>query len=130
MPLHNKRFGELSNQLSQKVDMLSPALQKLPMIWDRARTVDGLWTGTYYPTFPIITVSEWTLNLAGVDFTSCEHGRLSDLFNGSLQLRRRCHNCQHSFRLPRGRYHVSFVYFLARMGRSYMGLVNAQGKFK
>ena len=33
VPLHNKTFGELSDELAQKVDILQPLLQNLPMMW-------------------------------------------------------------------------------------------------
>ena len=43
MPLHNEKIGELSDQLTQKVDILLPVLQKVPVVWARARPVDELW---------------------------------------------------------------------------------------
>ena len=40
VPLHNERFGELSEQLVQKVFILEPLLKKLRTMWDGARPGD------------------------------------------------------------------------------------------
>ena len=40
VPQHNERFGELSEQLVQKVFILEPLLKKLRTMWDGARPGD------------------------------------------------------------------------------------------
>ena len=76
MPLHNERFGELSDQLIKKVYILQHILQKLPTMWAHARPVDG----HILPDFPD-DPCQW-IDFEPCRITSREHGRHGDLFNG------------------------------------------------
>ena len=81
MPLHNETFGELSDQLAHKVDILQSVLKNLLTIWACARSVDRR-------VLPDISDDP----CQGVDFepcgfTSCEHGTLGVSFNGVCNLK-------------------------------------------
>ena len=68
VPLHNERFGELSEQLVQKVFILEPFLKKLRTMWDGARPGDL--SGELYCWFccvsVLLCVCIFTRNVSGL----------------------------------------------------------------
>jgi len=85
VPLHNKRVGELS-QLAERMRTCNCPYWRLPLTWNVPGPKN---CGPACDTQTLNGPCQW------VDFepygsASCEHSNLGDLFNGCLQLKRRC----------------------------------------